>query len=52
MSVCKFLSNAWEGLRCRARTLWIKGCYGDAFQHGDHLRFRKDFVIRIGGGQL
>lgn len=50
MRACKFLSNAWEGLRCRVRTLWLKGCYGDAFRHGEHFRFRKDFVIHIGGG--
>lgn len=50
MSACKFLSNAWEGLRCSVRTLWLKGCYGGAFQHGEHLRFRKNFVVQIGGG--
>ncbi len=52
MKVCKFLSNVWEGLRCRVRTLWLKGCYGDAFSHGSHLRFRKDFVVQAGGVAL
>lgn len=45
-----FLNNAWQGLRCRVRTVWLKGCYGEAFQHGERLRFRKDFVIQVGGG--
>lgn len=52
MRACKFLSKGWEGLRCRVKTLWIKGCYGGAFRYGQHLRFRKDFVIRIGGGSV
>ena len=52
MRVCKFFSMAWEGLRCRVRPLWIRCCYGDAFQYGDRLRFRKDFVIRIRGGSV
>lgn len=50
MTLFKFLSNVWEGFRCRSRSLWLKGCYGNAFSYGSHLRFRKDFVVQIGGG--
>ena len=50
MNLFKFISKAWEGLRCRCRSVWLKGCYRSAFSYGSHLRFRKDFVVQIGGG--
>lgn len=52
MRICKFISLVWEGLRCRARTLWLKGCYGASFSYGRRLRYRKDFVVRIGDGHV
>lgn len=43
-------TNAYRSLRCLARTSWLKCCYGGSFSHGQHLRFRKDFFLHVGGG--